>query len=118
MFKIISLVGLLPCLLFAAAPAPAAAVSGSNCAYAITKLQAQIKFEQGVKNTAPASAAAADALASNAKAEAGRRSLRRGLRRRRSDLARSVKKSLSKEPWKGCRNDDGARFEEACSRAF
>jgi len=70
MFKIISLVGLLPCLLFAAAPAPAAAVSGSNCAYAITKLQAQIKFEQGVKNTAPASAAAADALASNAKAEA------------------------------------------------
>jgi hypothetical protein len=70
MFKIILLVSLSGCLFFAAVPVGAA--PGSNCAYAITKLQAQIKYEQGVKNTAAASAAAAEALAWDAKAEASK----------------------------------------------
>ncbi len=70
MFKIVALISLSACL-FAAAPV--AAASGSNCAYAITKLQAQIKYEQGVKDTAAASAAAAEASAWDAKTEASRR---------------------------------------------
>ena len=70
MFKIVSVVILSACLFLTIAPARAA--TGSNCAYAITKLQAQIKYEQGVKNTAAASAAAAEALAWDAKAEASK----------------------------------------------
>jgi hypothetical protein len=70
MLKIVSLVGFLPFLLSAAAPVAAATVAGTsraNCAYAITKLQAQIKYETGVKNTAGASAAVTSALALDAK---------------------------------------------------
>jgi hypothetical protein len=69
MFKIVALVSLSACLFL---PAPVAAASGSNCAYAITKLQAQIKYEQGVRDTAAASAAAAEALTWDAKAEASK----------------------------------------------
>jgi hypothetical protein len=70
MFKIVSLLSLSAGLFLAASPV--AAASGSNCGYAITKLQAQIKYEQGIKNTAAASAAAAEALAWDAKAEAAK----------------------------------------------
>jgi hypothetical protein len=68
MLKVVSLVSLSACLLLSAAPV--AAAPGSNCAYAISKLQAQIKYEQGLKDTTAASAAAAEALAWDAKAQA------------------------------------------------
>jgi hypothetical protein len=67
MCKIVSLFGFCACLFAAVSPA---AATRSNCAYAISKLQAQIKYEQTIKNTAAASAAAAEALAWDAKTEA------------------------------------------------
>jgi hypothetical protein len=67
MFKIVSLVSLSACLFLTAAPVVAA--SSSNCAYGITKLQAQIKYQQGAKNTIAAGAAAAEALAWDAKTQ-------------------------------------------------
>ncbi len=68
MLKVVSLVSLSACLFLTVAPV--AAAPGSNCAYAITKLQAQIKYDQGVKDTTAASASAAEALAWDAKAQA------------------------------------------------
>jgi hypothetical protein len=70
MLKIVSVLSLSAGLFLAVTPVVAA--SGSNCSYAITKLQAQIKYEQGIKNTAAASAAVAEALAWDAKAEAAK----------------------------------------------
>jgi hypothetical protein len=68
MSKIFAIVALTAGLFAFNAPAQAA----SSCAYAISKLQAQIGYEKGTMDTSAASAAAAQAAAFNATAEASR----------------------------------------------
>jgi hypothetical protein len=66
MFKIFSIAVVTAGLFAFNAPAHA----GSNCAYAISKLEAQIRYQQSTKDTTAATAAAAQATAYDAKAEA------------------------------------------------
>ena len=68
MSKIISAVVVTAGLFLLNAPVQGVTFQGKpNCAYGISKLQAQIRYEQNVKNTTTASNAVAEALAYDAK---------------------------------------------------